>query len=90
MLDNNQSVSTNNSITFNSVAGTLVKSHPKSKFARFGLDRSESLAFFDETQPHRNIGYSDVDITVLQVMLCGNNMVLVEFVDNKDLKNEQD
>lgn len=90
MLDNVNNQSVSNSISFNSVAGTLVKSHPKSKFAKFNINRIESTTFFDQNNPHRQrYGHASecVGIVVLQTMLCGNDMVLVEFVDQKDFED---
>jgi hypothetical protein len=66
--------------TFNSVAGTLIKSHKDSKFTRFHLNSSLATRFFDADNPR--IG--EVNIVVLQVMLCAKEQFLAEYIDAKD------
>ena len=70
-------------ITFNSVAGTLVKSSTESKFIRFHMDSRLAEMFFDENKPYRghNSRHKRLNVVVLQVMLCGNDNFLVEYID---------
>lgn len=80
----NTNVKLNNEITFNSVAGTLIKSCSESKFTRFHMNSDLAAMFFDRSQPHRNkngYGGIGVEVEVLQVMLCGGDNFLVEYVD---------
>lgn len=89
---------TSHNVTYNSVAGTLVKSSPDSKILRFGITSKLADQFFDPNEPHRilqirkhysydNTSYlSDekILVTVLQVMLMANDQLLIEYLDNKD------
>jgi hypothetical protein len=76
-----------NEITFNSVAGTLVKSSAQSKFIDFELGSDVARRFFDSNKPHRvvkinsSLNTTFVQVSILQVMLCGSNKLLVEFID---------
>ena len=95
-----------NEITFNSVAGTLVKSTPDSKMAMLKMGSDQFTKMFDQNNPTRTFkkhvaGYGEyrhgsydsgyhkdiiVPISVLQVMLCGNDTVLVEYIDVEEVK----
>lgn len=70
-----------NSVTFNSVAGTLVKSCKESKIVRFHQDSPLAKEFFDLSNPHHVRGNKDIPVTVLQVMLCGDKQFLVEYLE---------
>ena len=79
--------SVSHSVTFNSVAGTLVKSTPDSKFIRFHMESSLADTFFDKDEPCRkeaSYPYTKTKVSVLQVMLCGNDQFLVEYLDIKE------
>jgi hypothetical protein len=43
-----------------------------------------SETYFNEAKPHRRVNYTQIPIAVLQVMLCADNWMLVEFVDIKE------
>ena len=61
------------------------KSHPKSRIIVSEI--KEGLRIFDKENPDIWISTFDTrDIVVLQVMLCNNNMALVEFVEKKDFE----
>ena len=88
-----------NEITFNSVAGTLVKSTPDSKMVMLKMGSEQFTKMFDQNNPTRTYtkreyrsdhhGYDQtyvVNISVLQVMLCGNDIVLVEYIDVEEVK----
>lgn len=88
-----------NEITFNSVAGTLVKSTPDSKMVMLKMGSDQFTKMFDQNNPTRSYikreyssdhhGYDKtyvVTISVLQVMLCGNDTVLVEYIDVEEVK----
>jgi len=90
MFDNTQVTknSYENNITFNSVAGTLVKSTKNSKFIRFHMNSGMADTFFNKQRPYIDKSYEkysrdNVDIDVLQVMLCGDNQLLVEYVEKE-------
>jgi len=74
---------THNSMKFNSVRGTLVKSHPLSRFIRFHMNSPAAKNMFGF-----NATYSDIPITVLQVMLCGEQELLVEYIIMEDYERE--
>lgn len=92
-----------NEITFNSVAGTLVKSTPDSKMVMLKMGSEQFTKMFDPSSPTRTFkkhvagtgntycynGYDTtvtVNVSVLQVMLCGNDIVLVEYIDLEKTK----
>ena len=83
MLNTNSQVN-NQNITFNSVAGTIVKSCDKSKIVRVHSNSNLAKTLFDVYNPHietsRNI-LGRVNISVLQAMLCANDYLLVEFIE---------
>ena len=71
-----------NSVTINSVGGTVVKSCSDSKFIRFHMESQLAGAFFDGSTPNNGAkGYAYRKVSVLQVMLCGNEQFLVEYLD---------
>lgn len=84
----------------NAVSGTLRKSHPKSRITRVSLD-NELLSKTDpkytvtkqkyyERNSNRDIGCynekSEFPVVILQVMLCGDNNAVVEFVLAEDFE----
>ena len=89
-----------NSIRINAVTGAILKNHPKSWFERFHLksERAEKLFAegghkgYDKEYVHREMSrgyYTDVknpdkDITVLQMVICGDMEVMAELVYTKD------
>ena len=78
----NQNIGFNYSI--NAVSGTLRKSHPKSKICVRIVDKHQYI--FDEDKP-RLTDYSK-EVVVLQVMLTGENKVLVEYVLKTDFESD--
>lgn len=84
---NNQQFSYN----INAVSGTLRKSHPKSQFTLITLSQTHKV--FNTRQPTVFVKRNDYDgfyknIIVLQVMLCGDNEALIEFVNAEDFESE--
>lgn len=78
--------SINNSFSYgiNAVSGTLIKSHPKSKFCVCGIEDNQYV--FDTEMPRLTM-YAD-EIVVLQVMLTGENKALVEYVLKTDFEQQ--
>lgn len=74
----------NNNIKFNSVTGTLVKSCKKSKIAMCHQKSVLAQSAFDTNRPKMN----DKSIQVLQVMLCGDAELLIEYVYEEDFKSD--
>lgn len=73
-----------NNVTFNSVAGTLIKSCEKSKIIHIRANTKIAESLFDTKEPYiaSDDGYyRRTKISVLQVMLCANDYLLVEFVE---------
>lgn len=66
----------------NAVSGTLRKSHPKSQFCVRRV--SDSQFIFDSQKPRLTM--YDEAIVVLQVMLTGENTILVEYVRKADFE----
>lgn len=91
------------SIKINAVTGAILKNHPKSWFERFHLKSPRADKLFtegghkgcDNKYVHRDMGrgyYTDVpnpdkDITVLQMVICGDMEVMAELVYTKDYNN---
>ena len=78
--------SNTNKIEINSVNGILAKSTPKSKIVRFHMNSEYAKTFFHITQPHYIIKElykkeTKIPISVIQVMLCGENQFLVEYIE---------
>ena len=73
------------SYNINAVSGTLRKSHPKSRIIVSEI-RSD-LGIFSKDKPDIFLDFNrQPEIVVLQVMLCGENTALVEFVEKKDFE----
>ena len=85
---------TNNSVSISAVSGTLCKTFRKSFFITFEFDSKMEETVFDRNIPRLSDWYKDCDyfrkekdieeIVVLQVMLCGNDRVLVEVIKKDD------
>ena len=72
---------TTNISNYNSVGGTLVKSTQGSKIIRFHMDSGLAKTFFNIDKPYYRKNYDDIYIEVLQVMLCGGDNYLVEYIE---------
>jgi hypothetical protein len=82
MFDAN--VRNNQSISFNSVAGTIVKSCEESRFVRFHMNSELAERIFSTTKPKISSDWNAQEIVVLQVMLCGGDQFLVEYMYKDD------
>ena len=80
----NTDINNNFSYNINAVSGTLRKSHPKSKFCVRTIRDDQYV--FDADKP-RLTNYEQ-EIVVLQVMLTGENMALIEYVLKSDFEDE--
>ena len=96
-----------NNIKINAVTGAILKNHPKSWFERFHLNSERAKQLLQEGG-HRAtkneykdngrcfnsyiVANPDKDITVLQMVICGDMEVMAELVYTKDyeIKLEQD
>lgn len=95
-----------NNVKINAVTGAILKNHPKSWFERFNLnsERAKQLLvegghkgvdkkwhdaaysrgyYTDESNPEKNI-------TVLQMVICGDMEVMAELVYTKDYDMKED
>ena len=85
------------SIKINAVTGAILKNHPKSWFERFHLDSKRAKELFVEGGHHatkevydRQLHYyrtentTEKDITILQMVICGDMEVMAELVYTKD------
>lgn len=72
---------TTNIRNYNSVGGTLVKSTQGSKIIRFHMSSDYAKTFFSIDKPYYRKNYDDIYIEVLQVMLCGGDNYLVEYIE---------
>ena len=69
-----QSTKNTNSFNFNSVSGTLVKSHQDSYFVRCHMNSTVAEGIFHHKIPN----ISGARVQVLQVMLCADSQFLIE------------
>lgn len=82
MFDTISQGGVSDSVTFNSVAGTLVKSCTNSKFIRFHMTSELAKAYFDTISPNNGLDYAhNKSISILQVMLCGDKEFLIEYLE---------
>lgn len=72
------------SYNINAVSGTLRKSHPKSKFCIREI--KDTLWILDDDKPR--LKHCDDEIVILQIMLTGENKMLVEYVYKADFESE--
>ena len=72
-----------NKIKINAVTGAILKNHPKSWFERFHLNSYRAKQLLVEGG-HRVTYDSEKDITVLQMVICGDMEVMAELVYTKD------
>lgn len=83
-----------NQVSFNTpCTGLIQKSHPRSNFVRFHARSSMSeWVFSNYPRLEKEKWYSDKGdtpkIVVLQIMVFGDNELLVEYVYEKDLNKE--
>lgn len=63
-----------NNLNIHTVSGTLIKSHPKSRFRRFHIRSQYAGDIFSGRK----------DIVPLQFMLCGDGELLMEYVYESD------
>lgn len=86
-----------NNIKINAVTGAILKNHPKSWFERFHLKSDRAKELFVEGGHHakktvyndrymldRVVEAPEKDITVLQMVICGDMEVMAELVYTKD------
>ena len=89
-----------NNIKINAVTGAILKNHPKSWFERFHLTSERAKVLLREGghkgtkqkyhhEPYGRGYYTteenpDTDITVLQMVICGDMEVMAELVYTKD------
>lgn len=84
-------------VNINAVTGAILKNHPKSWFERFNLNSSRAKELLIEGGHHATKKVYDYkyhydttenvpekDITVLQMVICGDMEVLAELVYTKD------
>lgn len=96
-----------NNVNINAVTGAILKNHPKSWFERFNLNSPRANILLTEGGHHAtkkeykdngqyydsyNVSDPDKDITVLQMVICGDMEVMAELVYTKDyeMKIEND
>lgn len=66
-------------------SGIIQKSHPRSKFVRFH-SRSPMSEYAFSSRPR--LGKDEPEIVVLQIMVFGNDELLVEYVCKQELTVE--
>lgn len=90
---NNNSSSYKFNYNINAVSGTIRKSHPKSRIELFDMNDDIISHHKDgrciNTNYWGSTGWEREDAIVLQVMLCGNCKVMIEFVKKEDFNLEE-
>ena len=84
-------------LKINAVTGAILKNHPKSWFERFNLSSERAKELFQEGGHHatkkvydrewhydRTVDAPEKDITILQMVICGDMEVMAELVYTKD------
>lgn len=96
IISGNKTTNTTNINMNPACMGTLQKTHIKSKFRRFEIDSEISERVFSEvpfiSYEERRVGSEEwgfkerikKEIIILQIMVFGDNQVLIEYVDKKD------
>jgi hypothetical protein len=90
VLNNTQTVRSVTNVSLNSVSGTLVRTASGSKFAKFCIDSPRADYFLNLEAPSRpfttDFGTTKrIPVEVLQVMLCGDGWLIVEFLDLQEV-----
>ena len=99
---NSYSCNPKQSISINAVTGAILKNHPKSWFERFHLKSNRAEALLTEgghtaykkeydynLHSERNVKNPDKDITVLQMVICGDMEVMAELVYTRDYEAQE-
>lgn len=99
----NHTSNTTNNFKINAVSGAILKNHPKSWFERFHLKSERANELLKEgghkatcTKYDNNYQYNYTehdptkDITVLQMVICGDMEVMAELVYTKDYETPID
>ncbi len=92
-----------NNVSINAVTGAILKNHPKSWFERFHLNSTRAKELLVESGHHakkkvydyeyrydRTEDDPDKDITVLQMVICGDMEVMAELMYTKDYEMKID
>lgn len=92
-------------VSINAVTGAILKNHPKSWFERFNLNSPRAAALLREGGHHAtkkelkdngryfdsyDVANPDKNITVLQMVICGDMEVMAELVYTKDYEMKID
>lgn len=72
-------------LKIHAVSGTIIKSHPKSRFIRFHMNSEMARAAFSAQQPKINKD----KVVILQVMLCGEKELIVEYMKETDYQTDE-
>jgi hypothetical protein len=102
MLNTYTRLENNNNFNYNinAVSGTIRKSHPKSIITKVNLDDtlldkikprySVTQNVYSESYRYEHKQTTDYPVIILQVMLCGDNGCLIEFVKEENFINNNE
>jgi hypothetical protein len=91
-------------VKINAVTGAILKNHPKSWFERFNLNSNRAKQLLVEgghsatKKEYKdngryldsyNVANPDMNITVLQMVICGDMEVMAELVYTKDYETKE-
>jgi len=76
----------NNNLNINAINGTILKNYKDSFFLRFHLKSKvgETLLNKKPTLKQESYPYKDIDVVVIQMMMCGDMDVIAELILKED------
>lgn len=72
-----------NNMKINAVSGTLTKTYKDSYFVRFQKGSQMEANYINDKKSFRTDGYNNIEVVVLQIMICGNDTFLIEAIDKE-------
>lgn len=72
-----------NNMKINAVSGTLTKTYKDSYFVRFQKESQMEANYINDKKSFRTDGYNNIEVVVLQIMICGNDTFLIEAIDKE-------
>jgi hypothetical protein len=76
----------NNNLNINAITGTILKNYKDSFFLRFHLKSSlgETLLSRTPTLKQESYPYKNIDVVIIQMMMCGDMDVIAELMWKED------
>jgi len=89
MFNANNTYSTsnsNNNLNINAITGTILKNYKESFFLRFHLESSMGKTLLSKcpTLKQDSYPYKNIDVVIIQMMMCGDMDVIAELMWKED------